>query len=773
MRLYVLIFSVLFVVANEAGQAQELMIRRGDNSWRKLIETPAQRAEVRTVIVKGTFSKYRAKKLIRTLSDFPSLTELRITGHEFTHIPEELNSCMSLQTLAVSSYSGLDVDSLLALCATLPQLNEVYIGLESMADYPEVPAGLRTLDTLVFFGPEILIGHAGYTLTSTPDSYMKSRYDEDFSEGLWSVDVLPVVCLFPREELDVTPSWTFQPTSATLAGIGLYAGHHKAAPSVLFNESLRKYDHVLPPAVDWITPHEAATINPVSVNVIDMNASNTRIIIPENAFVHSDGSAVTEPVTIYYKEYLDPLDFVLSGIPMSFPQDSSMTYFSSAGMFDIQGFSDGKEVFIDEGKTIEVSLASTTDADGFNFWRFDDSTGQWQDLGANSADEGEETTEVQLTNAQLRYAQLYKTITRYSDPTPLQERFESTSYTYIRRERKEKTHRLAVPRGTVKIDRMVRLRKVQVTGEDKDVVFDISSYPAYHPEMAAFRNCRWHLQDGMKSQEFRKAFAGCNKYSDVRLVNHGEYVEIRLKKGDDIVSVNAIPVSVKGKNREVELSSEMKRYSVYSNRLAKREKHFNKRALKNQNVHDRMPVNDPKWKAELCYARVKRFMKPEEKRLSMDEWLDTYYANRAKLAKFALSASATESGITRMLSLTGFGIYNVDVLRDMSDPVIVRAEYTLADKPVDVTAAYAISLANNSMIAFNGNYGYSAQRLKLEPILTDYLLAIHPDQSISVVTKEELERKLPEQNGKACFQIQHFDKKEHTLGDVKSALGIR
>jgi hypothetical protein len=161
-----------------------------------------------------------------------------------------------------------------------------------------------------------------------------------------------------------------------------------------------------------------------------------------------------------------------------------------------------------------------------------------------------------------------------------------------------------------------------------------------------------------------------------------------------------------------------------------------------------------------------------QKRLTMDEWLDSYYANRAAMAKSALNSSATESGITRMLTLSGFGIYNVDILRDMSEPVIVRAEYTLDDKPIDVVSAYAISLANNSMIAFNGSYGYSAQRLKIEPLLTDYLLTIHKDRSISVVLKEELERELPEKNGKACFEVQHFEKKEHTVGDVREALGL-
>jgi hypothetical protein len=776
MRLFLIILSGLFVLSADQCHTQVLKIQPGESTLRKMASRPEARTAIRTVIFKGEFGKRKLRRMMNMLGEFPAINEVRFAEHGLIFLPKELNACMTLQRLVVDGHDGFDVDSALALCSALPQLKEVYIGLSGIVDYPDVPAGLSGLDTLYFFGPDVSIGHSESPLKPLPDSYSIDRYDEDLSQSLLSAEVLPVICMFPREEIAAAPSWTFQANTAAAGIIGLYAGIQKAEAGSIVPETIRKYNHVRPPAPDWVSSHESATINPEAVNVIELSTSQSRIVIPENAFVDSEGNTVTEPVTIYFKEYRDPLDFVLSGIPMSFISDSSVSYFSSAGMFDIQGFSSGKEVYVADGKTIDVSFESTTDADGFNFWRFDDSSGQWQDLGVSDAGVDnitEEDEKLLMTRAQIHFAQLYRSISRHSDPTPLHQRFESDQYTYTRRERKEKTHRLPVRDGSVKIDRLVRLKRVHYQGKNRDVLFSLNSFAGYHPELMVFRRCEWQLQDGMSTSEFRKLYAGRSKYSDVRLVNHGNYIEIRLKKGDEFISVNALPVLVKGKGEEAELTSELNRYSVYAKRLARREKQFNKRALKNLNIHDRIPVNDPKWKAELCYAGVRRFMKPEERALSMDQWIDAYYTTRAMYAASALSAPASGSEMVRMLSLSGFGLYNVDIMSKLERPITVLADYKTKDQPVEVTTAYALSLANNSMIMFDGYLGFSPHRIMIDTEFTDCLLTVNRDLSISVVTKEELKSKLESEARYVCFDAQHFDIEKNTTADVKEALGMR
>ncbi|MEI2748937.1 MAG: hypothetical protein V9E88_09295 [Ferruginibacter sp.] len=53
-------------------------------------------------------------------------------------------------------------------------------------------------------------------------------------------------------------------------------------------------------------------------------SSGSVIIFPPNGLVNASGELIQGLVTVLYREFADPLDFYLSGIPMSY--DSAGTY---------------------------------------------------------------------------------------------------------------------------------------------------------------------------------------------------------------------------------------------------------------------------------------------------------------------------------------------------------------------------------------------------------------------------------------------------------------
>jgi len=113
------------------------------------------------------------------------------------------------------------------------------------------------------------------------------------------------------------------------------------------------------------------------------HTTGSRIHIPADAFVDENGKPIKGKVTIKYREMHNAWDFFVSGIPMTYAKDSVKYHFESAGMFDIQGIVDGKQVYIAPGKTLKIDLASQNRANRFNNYYLDTISKRWLELGKN------------------------------------------------------------------------------------------------------------------------------------------------------------------------------------------------------------------------------------------------------------------------------------------------------------------------------------------------------------------------------------------------------
>lgn len=141
---------------------------------------------------------------------------------------------------------------------------------------------------------------------------------------------------------------------------------------------------IIPPFSQAILPVNEQQINSTQENSLVFE--NTTIKIPENAFVDVNGNLITGPVTISYTQYNDPLDIFLSGIPMKYDSAGISTYFQSAGMFDIGATANGQEVFLADGKNIELDFATNSKEDDYNFYSLDEQTGVWTNQGGTTLD---------------------------------------------------------------------------------------------------------------------------------------------------------------------------------------------------------------------------------------------------------------------------------------------------------------------------------------------------------------------------------------------------
>ncbi len=124
-------------------------------------------------------------------------------------------------------------------------------------------------------------------------------------------------------------------------------------------------------------PYQHFDVDPKVDNVI-VTASGTTIRVPKNAFLDEAGIPITSNVKLEYREFRNPLDFYVAGIPMELNENGEDKVFVSGGMFEINA-SNAKNtsVFVNPVNKIKVDLLSTSKSKDFNVYDLDKETNQW------------------------------------------------------------------------------------------------------------------------------------------------------------------------------------------------------------------------------------------------------------------------------------------------------------------------------------------------------------------------------------------------------------
>ena len=139
------------------------------------------------------------------------------------------------------------------------------------------------------------------------------------------------------------------------------------------------------PPVDGIdVPYQHYTV-PAGVEHTITTDNGTIIHIPADALVDADGNPVLGEVEMDYREFHDPVDFFLSGIPMIYDSAGIEHHFESAGMFEMLATQNAEAVFINPNAPILVELASKQDGDHFNIYQLDTETGDWAYIEKDTA----------------------------------------------------------------------------------------------------------------------------------------------------------------------------------------------------------------------------------------------------------------------------------------------------------------------------------------------------------------------------------------------------
>jgi len=147
------------------------------------------------------------------------------------------------------------------------------------------------------------------------------------------------------------------------------------------NEEKKEKDAFINPPFEKLDPvFNEFSIDNQTADTLELE-SGTKLYIPKNAFVDSSGSAVTGNVNLKYREFHDALDIFLAGIPMQFDTKGRRRHLQTAGMFELRANKEDEPLQLTECTSIKVDLASRKAGEDYNFFGFDEETGDWDFMG--------------------------------------------------------------------------------------------------------------------------------------------------------------------------------------------------------------------------------------------------------------------------------------------------------------------------------------------------------------------------------------------------------
>lgn len=148
---------------------------------------------------------------------------------------------------------------------------------------------------------------------------------------------------------------------------------------------------VLPPFENVDVPFKTFTIDASKEQTI-RTETGTVINIPEGAFQDADGNKIEGEVDIQYREFHNAAGIITSGIPMTNTEGDE--YMETAGMFEIRGSQNGQDIQIEDGKALEVKMASFVAGDDYDYFYFDENSNNWETIESGTIEKNTAKSEM-------------------------------------------------------------------------------------------------------------------------------------------------------------------------------------------------------------------------------------------------------------------------------------------------------------------------------------------------------------------------------------------
>lgn len=488
--------------------------------------------------------------------------------------------------------------------------------------------------------------------------------------------------------------------------------------------------------------------------------TGTTLDIPEDAFLDKNGNVVKGNVRVAYREFNDPIDMALAGIPMTEEEGGETYMYASAGMMEFRAFQQKEELFANPNRPITVNYNSPFSGSDYDLYYLDPEEEKWKNIGKDSI-QSLENVEQLGGAADMDSLSAMPSAPFYMNYPYRQQRVQLIGFQFY-----DDTffNRLLNRRDRLNISVSVNSRPRRIK---RDTVNKLYS------DLKDLSRLKWELdfsnKSGMTKKEFkaleekidlfRQASSGVRNNlatipftwnSSVLIDDFWLEPDVNRDNFNFVLSMNGelvrIPVKPKNIPSNVRVAQRKMNsyYKRYKKSLAARKSDWALIDKKNEKKVEE-------------YAEV--MANYEEKWQAYNTAIQKYSAIELKELK---TYAATEGGVIRSFQLSGFGTFNCDIRNRMSSPKPLLAQLKSTEgKLLDVKRIYILDKGNNGLLTFNGQ-----ENAFFDGGKENCLIAILPNEKIAVLKSEDFKASnLNLSDSQALLSV--YDMKTTTINQLR------
>jgi hypothetical protein len=694
--------STLTEAEKNAAIVNTLVLDGSANQSKRLLKLAPKLVALESVIIQDVNDEKIASDLVSSVAACNTVRTITFRNCVFQELPTNLRMLTQIKSFNSENTSVSDGEQFYNTIADMPNLSNVTVTGSDFQTLPKSFARLRVMDDI--------------NLVNN-DMQLVSGYDRNnkTAEELRATET--VVFGFGDDALNL--NYTCYNADAAKSHVSMFRDVLQGAfrASNVFYQPIqskayvKSHPLVKPPVKGLDVYPDVYSYRGMTGGEIEYG-SGTTISIPANAFEDANGALVTGNIDITYREFRDPVDIVLSGIPMTYDTGGVVENFESAGMFEINASQNGNEVYLREGVKIDMNFAVVDTASTFNFYRLDEKKG-WEYIESTGEVEREMIPAPDSVKAPWSEAVSYyvdnltgvRSFPLTADTTSFDRRYADTSYfgthkyansakRYQQKERRKASSKLY-------------FRKYG-TGPDYTLIkVERNYYYAGNPELGAYSGYYWKLDGKKKSSQLKPDFGRKAGINDIRVVDEGGQYYLELKYHWGFTRVAVEPVSMDRNGDAKSISDRMKQtlFKNYTRRLEHREKNLTRDLAHKVKQHNRRNVRASKDSVKV-FNRTMPKMNEAETGMDFSPWNSYVRSERIRTASAAERAFIASGEAVQALQLQGMGVFNCDQVKRLDHPVKATVKKIAVGAAAVVPfIVYVIDKAKNMVLTYTGNGG--------------------------------------------------------------------
>lgn len=684
------------------GSVTTLLLNGSHNESKRLQKLAPKLTTLEKVVIAGYTDDKKSADAVSAIAGCNNVRTIEFRDCSLEKLPSNLRMLTQVKTFVSTTTNVKDGEQFYNAIADMPNVENVAVTGSDFRSLPNSFSRMRVMNTIVMVNLDLQLA-TGYDLNNKTSGELVVTDSVTFGFG---ADMMLL-------------TYTCYNQEACTAHLQMFRDVLQGAfrQSNVFYTPLqgriyRKPHPLVKPPVKGVDVYpDLYSYNAMTGTELKYG-SGTKISIPAMAFEDANGSPVTGNVDITYREFRDPIDVVLSGIPMKYDSGGVVNDFQSAGMFEINASQNGTEVYLQEGKQIDIDFAVTDTASTYNFYRLDETNG-WQYI-ENTGKVEEEMVPVNdsavdegWSEAMNYYAGKIgnaRSVRRLGDTTSFENRYADTTYIgsdklsrsdvfYWKDKRKRSSH--------------LYLRRYY-SGDDYTLVKfgRVKGYQG-NPELNVYGAHYWKIKGKWKSQDIAREYGRKTGICDARVINEGGTYYLELKYYWGFERLEAEPVTVDHKHKPVSLKEDAAdrlfgRYTKQLNRRANTVNNENKREVRKWT---RSKVRAGGDSLDI-YENTRKFMDQTEMELDYAGWLAYTESERERLMTEQQVAYKASGNVAQALRIGNMGIFNCDQIARLEYPAkAIVGKVKSASVAFIPFLVYVVDRARNLVFTYTGTGG--------------------------------------------------------------------